>query len=738
MSQKNDRKKVLFILLFFALSNMSLLGQGQSISSSLLKSTIELDGHLTETDWQTGTVADQFYMSYPYDTTFAQSQTEVRVLHDKDNLYIGAKCYGKKNGKYVVQSLKRDFDFLVNDAFTIFIDAFSDATNGLCFSVNPYGVQCDGIVADGGLKGLTTSWDALWFSEVYNNPIEGFWSVEIAIPFKSLRFDNAILNWKINFTRTDLNRNERSSWVPIPRGFKSTILSSTGQLTFEHFPKQEQNGVTLVPYIATGINQNYDEKQLVKMKSSIGLDAKVALNSSLNLDLTINPDFSQVEVDQQVINLNRFELFFPEKRLFFLENSDLFSYLGNSRVRPFFSRRIGSAGNDPIPILFGARLSGKLDKNWRLGLMSMQTKAMDDIQTKSQNYSVAALQRKIFKGSNLTLFMTNKQGFDDFYHLNEFNRVGGMEFEFRSKDSKIRAKTFGHYSWTQDKLSKSHAYSAKIRYKTKQFNIFTGIDAVGENYLTNMGFVPRLYHSYLDEEYRIAYSHIRMNGRYRFFNIKSSLIDYISPLFFLDIYTDKNFRYQEHKVKASIVVRMMNTSQLSFSYLDYSPILFFPFTLSGLDIPLSSGNYNNQSIAVEYNTGQRKQIFGKFKLEYGGEYLGKLFDFSGEVNYRKQPWGVFGLSLSQQNLMHFPEEYGYANFTLIGSKMELSFSRKLFFATFLQYNTQIQNFNINSRFNWRFKPMSDLYIVYTENYTSTNLAIKNRALILKLSYWFNP
>ncbi len=717
---------------------MSLLGQDHSIVSSLLKSTIILDGHLTEADWQTSTVADQFYMNYPYDTTFAQSQTEVRILHDKNNLYIGAKCYGKKNGAYVVQSLKRDFDFLVNDAFTIFIDAFSDATNGLCFSVNPYGVQCDGLIADGGLKGLTRSWDALWFSEVYSNPVEGYWSIEIAIPFKSLRFDNAIQSWKVNFARTDLNRNERSSWVPIPRGFKSTILSNTGILTFENFPTQEQSGITLVPYVATGINQDYENKEVMKLEPSVGLDAKVAISSSLNLDLTLNPDFSQVEVDQQVINLNRFELFFPEKRLFFLENSDLFSNLGNSRVRPFFSRRIGSVGEDPIPILFGARLSGKLDKNWRLGLMSMQTKAMDEIETKSQNYSVASLQRKVFKGSNLTFFMTSQQSFDEYYYLNDFNRVGGMEFEFRSKDSKLRAKTFAHYSWTQDKLSDSHAYSAKIRYKNKRLNIFTGIDAVGENYITNMGFAPRLHHNYLGKEYRIAYAQLRMNGSYRFFNIQSSLIDYISPVFFLDVFTDKNYRYQEHRAKASIVVQMMNTSQLSFSYLDYSPILFFPFTLSGLDTPLNSGNYNNQSIAVKYNTGQRKQIFGEFKLEYGGEYLGKLFEFSGELNYRKQPWGVFGLNLSQQNLMHFPEEYGHANFTLVGSKVELSFSRKLFFSTFMQYNTQIQNFNINSRFNWRFKPMSDLYIVYTENYTSTNLAVKNRALILKLSYWFNP
>jgi len=354
-----------------------------------------VDGLLTESAWFTAMTADEFQMNFPFDSLKAVSKTEVRMMYDEKYLYISAICHHQSNKDYVVQSLKRDFEFKENDAFGIFINAYNDETNGLYFGINPFGVQSDGIVDNGGIKGIKSNWDGLWFSEVNHSP--DFWTAEIAIPLKTLRFKDRQKEWRINFARNDRTQNEISTWFPVPRAYQISTLSRTGILKWGSTPNVPIGNVSIIPYFSVGTNRDFKNPSLShKIKNTYGVDAKLAVNSSLNLDLTVNPDFSQVEVDRQVIDLQRFEIFFPEKRLLFLENSDLFSNIGNSRIRPFFSRRIGNVDNNPVPILFGARLSGNLDNNWRIGVMSIQTRSDDELDVRSKNYSVASVQRKMF------------------------------------------------------------------------------------------------------------------------------------------------------------------------------------------------------------------------------------------------------------------------------------------------------------------------------------------------------
>ncbi|MEM9820293.1 MAG: DUF5916 domain-containing protein [Bacteroidota bacterium] len=736
MEQLIKQSLFLFISLLIGLP---LMAQEQQVLAKKTASPIQVDGRLNEDIWSKGYPVSDFQMSYPHDTLKAKSKTIVQVLFDDRFLYIGAVCEDLIPGDYVVQSLKRDFDFEINDGFAVFIDAFSDATNGLGFAVNPYGVQWDGIIADGGNKGVTTSWDGLWYAEVLQHPLETYWSVEIAIPLKTLRFKSSVNQWRINFARNDLKRNELSTYVPIPRGFEVATMTRMAPLIWENPPKKPGPNVTLIPYLAGGVvhNQNTSDPSKTNFQSSSGLDAKIALNSSLNLDITINPDFSQVEVDRQIINLQRFEVFFPERRFFFLENSDLFSALGNSRIRPFFSRRIGSAGSDPLAIQFGARVSGKLNRDWRLGLMGVQTKAPEESSNNQQNYFVAVLQRRILKASSFTAFLTSQQDFNNFKPTPQYNRITGMEFDYRSKKSKVTAKAFAHYSFSPGHDKNALAYSGKVRYKTKKMSVFLGLDAVEENYLSDVGYVPRLYHEdpVTDSLFRIPYTQTRSNGYYRFFLKNNALIDFIGPEFRFNLFTDNHFNYQEYNFRLSFVLQLLNSSRLKLSYTNDAPILFFPFSLSGLSAAFPAGNYLYRRFLIDYDTGKRKNFSGKVQLGYGGEYTGRRFSLKSEVNYRSRRHIVIGLTFSQQNLSDFPEAFGSANFTLIGSKIELSFSRKVFFTTFLQYNTQKNNFNINSRFNWRFHPMSDLYIVYTENYLADALSIKDRALVLKMNYW---
>ena len=728
-----------FALLFFCYLFGTASAEGQTAVLQPLYHAHgpELDGRLDEAVWQQTTVADSFYMHFPHDDRPAVSQTRVRVFYTQTHLYIGALCRNTATENYAVQSIKRDFSFAENDAFSVIIDPFGDAVSGYSFTVNPYGAQSDGIVDLGGVKGTETNWDAVWEAEVFRDEDKNQWSIEIEIPFKSLRFGEE-KEWLINFARHDLRCNEISVWSPVPRAIDPYTLAKAGLLKWDNPPTRSGTNLAFLPYVATELDKDYEAKTPTGTNLRAGADAKFALTSALSLDLTFNPDFSQAEVDRQVIDLNRFELRYPEKRPFFLENNDLFANLGNSRVRPFFSRRIGGVGSQPVPILFGARLSGRVAKNWRVGVMNVQTQGRAAIDVQANNYAVGVLQRSILQGSNLTFFVANSHAFDALSPIEKaYNRVVGAEFDYRSPDGKWSGKTFYHRSFDGEKLDKANAWDLKMRYKTAVFNMFLGVDAADENYLTDMGFVPRLYHRnpWSDTLARVAYRQFRTNGWYRVFpKDKTYKIDYYGIAWSGNLYTHPDLSYQEHNLQIALSAQWLNQNRLSFAWGNYAPVLFFPFEINGLDESLPAGLYRGRGIETEFQTGLRGNFFGKAKIRYGGEYSGRKLSLGTEIFYRSPPWGLFAVNLSRESLTDFPEEYGAADFTLIGSKCEISFSRNLSLTGFLQYNTQLENFNINTRLHWRLKALSDLFIIYTDNYTSDSLRVKNRALVLKFSY----
>ncbi len=720
------------------MNSVCIYGQTQSIHINKSNETIILDGLLNEAIWKSAEKAEAFQMSYPHDTLKAVSQTEVMLCYNDNFLYIAAICHANTDGDYIAQSLKRDFSFPVNDAFAVFIDAFQDKATGFSFAVSPYGVQRDGIVSRGGEHGVTTSWDGVWFAEV--NQEENLWTLEMAIPFNTLRFKSDESTWRINFARNDLKRNEISTWAPVPRNFNVATLAFTGELLWDQPPKSKGGTVNLNPYAAMAVSKDLASTDTkTKGKPNGGIDAKWAITSALNLDITINPDFSQVEVDQQVINLDRFEISFPERRFFFLENSDLFSGLGNSRVRPFFSRRIGVSGGESTRILGGLKLSGKINKDWRIGLLDVQTAKVKDIAL-SENYLVATIERRVLQGSTFDAFVTNRQAFPtkDSLGQKNYNTTAGAEFNFRSKNSNIVSKAFLHYATNNEKLNDGFAFGAKTRYKTRKINVFLGVDAVGENYITDMGYVPRLYYTNdLGESVRKDYVQYRTNGSYRFYFKKSKIIDFMGPFYGFNLYTHKNFNYQEHDLEVGWNIKFMNSSSLEFSYEESNPILFYNFSLSGLNAAFAPGNYHQNFLNAAFNTGKRQKLNGSGTIGYGQKYLGKQLSIKGEMNYRPKPWGAFSVNLSYQDLFDFPEIYGEASLLLIGTKTEISFTRDLFWTTFLQYNTQQNNFNINTRFQWRFRPMSDLYFVITNNYFLDPFATKDWMFVLKANYSFN-
>jgi len=336
------------------------------IRAARLTRPIRLDGRIDSTEWAEAERQRDFIQYFPFDTAPARAPNTFMLAYDDEALYLGAIMEDPMPGGYVSASLRRDYRGSANDGVTLVLDPWRDGTTGVFFGVNPYNVQREGLVVNGGVQteDFDRSWDNVWSSETHRG--DGFWSVEMRIPFKALRFRRGDDTWGVNFYRIDSKANERTVWQPVPRQFQIYSLAYLGELAWDAPVTARSSGLTVIPYAAGDVTRQYEGGLVKSEGGAAGLDAKVMVTPSLNLDLTVNPDFSQVEVDEQQTNLDRFELFFPERRQFFLENADLFAGFGFDNARPFFSRRIGVAidsstgQNVQNRILGGARLSGRL------------------------------------------------------------------------------------------------------------------------------------------------------------------------------------------------------------------------------------------------------------------------------------------------------------------------------------------------------------------------------------------
>jgi hypothetical protein len=718
---------------------------------------INLDGILDEKIWKNAEKADDFQIRYSPDTSKVILQTEAMMAYDDNYLYIAAICHDTQSEEeYIAQSLKRDFAFRINDVFSIYIDAFGDKNSGLSFAVTPYGVQREGTIEKGGHKGVTTAWNGYWESKVHND--KQYWSLEMKIPFKTLNYSTKLTDWKINFARNELKNNQLTTWVEVPRKINVAMLGHTGILRWDQAPSIPKKKVSLIPYMILHTTKDIENRPGNKplfRKYFVGGDAKISVSSSLKMDLALNPDFSQVDADRQIINLDRFEVSLPEQRPFFLENSDMFSLLGNSRVRPVRTRRIGGTDKSPVPILLGLKLSGDIGRKWRIGLLNVQTGKGNGVDY-NQNYLVASASRKFIKKSYvgvLTSFMTNRQTFDGFKaKKKDYNLTGGVEYNYR-RGSEFNSNAYFNAATTGDKaLNEFVAYGFKSRYKTTKRNYYIGMDVVGQNYITDMGFVPRLIHKdTFGNETRLGYAEFRTNGSRTFYtkgkkaNGKKYKLDNHGFYFGLDVYTDNlNFsKHKDHEGYFGWQITLANTGTFKAEYKNSYPLLVHEFKLKGLDSFFTPGNYIENSGRIEYQRGKKNKFNGNIGFEYGDKLSGKNMITDVEITYRPTKQSAFSVNGFHNKLFGFSSQYGEANIILIGAKTEFSFSKRVVWTNFLQYNNIDAQFSINSRLQWNYMPSSDLFIVITNNNSTiddqNNVALqaKNWQVILKLSHWFN-
>ena len=726
---------LLFVTVLFAICAFSQT-TNKAVSVKFIDNPITLDAELSEDEWKNTKGASGFWQYFPLDSIQAKQQATIKFLFDDDNLYVGIKVNALANS-FIIPSLRRDFSAGGSDNITLLFDTFNDGTNAFIFGTNPYGIKREMLLSGGGseLRGFTMAWDTKWKCKTAIK--EDHYIAEMIIPLSAFKYREGETKWRFNSYQFDTQDNERNTWVNIPQNQFIFNLAYMGEMIFEKPLGKSKTPVSIIPYINTITAKDF-ENDVSQTDLKFGGDAKFTIGNSLNLDLTINPDFSQVEVDQQVTNLTRFEISLPERRQFFIENSDLFADFGNNRdSNPFFSRRIGiakDANGNTIEnnIIGGVRLSGKVNNNLRVGLLTMQT--AEDIKNEipTVNNSVITLQQKVFKRSNISVMFINKQATKEYSFLTDedkYNRIIGLDYRLASEDNTWVGKYFLHKSFTQGVKDKNYSAGFSTQYFDRDFNVRLSGIYVGDNYESDLGFLRRT------DIFKITPKIERT-----FWPIESTIQKHsfsITPIFIWK--PDLNFKNSDYAVISRWQANFKNTGEFTAEMYNRFTYLFSTFDPTGTDgaiaLPLDS-SYKYTTVSLGYRSDKRKTLSYQIEPSIGTFFNGKKYSFEANLAWRIQPKFSGSLQVNYDKI-DLPDPYPDASIWLIGPKVDLTFNKSIFWSTFIQYSSQQKNIGINTRLQWRFAPLSDLFIVYNDNYFSNGFAPRFKSLNLKLTYWLN-
>ncbi|BAO76690.1 hypothetical protein WPG_2460 [Winogradskyella sp. PG-2] len=713
-----------------------MFAQKKEVYVKYITETIVLDGNLNESSWSEAESATNFWNYFPNDSLQAKQQPEIKMLFDDTNLYVGIKVNAPGND-FIIPSLRRDFRAGGSDNITLLFDTFNDGTNAFIFGTNPEGVQREMLLSGGGteLRGFTMAWDTKWKSEtvIHNN----YYIVEWIIPLSAFKYREGETKWRFNSYHFDTQDNENNTWVNIPQNQFIFNLAFMGDMIFEKPLGKSKSPISLIPYVNTLVGKDYETDESTS-DFKYGGDARMTINNSLNLDLTINPDFSQVEVDQQVTNLTRFEVSLPERRQFFIENSDLFNDFGNNRdSNPFFSRRIGIASdldgnNIENDIIAGVRLSGKVNNKLRVGLLNMQTAEDKTNEIATTNNALLTAQYKLFSRSNISFMFINKQATKDYdFTVDEdrYNRVFGIDYRLASEDNTWNGKYYFHKSFSPNVKNKEISAGASTEYNSRNYNIRLSGVYIGDNFRSDLGFIRRT-------------DIVKVNPKFtkNFWPEKGQIQKHnlsVTPIFIWK--PDLDFENSDYAIITRWDASFKNTSNLNFEMFNRYTHLYEEFEPTGVDdaTALPIGNYYYSTIGANYRSDRRKLFSYSLNPSFGSFYNGNIFSVNANLNYRIQPHFSTSIQLNYNNI-NLPDPYSDAKLWLIGPRIDVTFNKNLFWATFVQYNNQQDNFSVNTRLQWRFAPLSDLFIVYNDNYFTDNVfAPRVRSLNVKLTYWLN-
>ncbi|MFY0630831.1 MAG: carbohydrate binding family 9 domain-containing protein [Flavobacteriaceae bacterium] len=725
-------KKGVFLLMFvfvkFHIQAQSELGVGKIIFSD---SSIQLDGELNESIWNNLVPEGGFLNYIPNNGDVASNKTEVKMFHNGKNLYISA-VYHDTIPRVQIGSLKRD-DIGVSgaesDSFAIILDTYNQQQSGYFFIVNMGGALIDALVARRGDGfGVSTSWNTIWNARI---SVKGNLKIfEIEIPLKAIGYKAENSNWGVMFHTRNIKLNEWTVSTPIDRNYSQFDLRFTKTFEVENLSENKSSRFAVTP----SVTMNYSEDVVNDVKDVMikpSLDLQFNVSSSLKLDATINPDFSQIDVDRQVTNLSRFSVFFPERRNFFLENSDLFTSLGVRGVNPFYSRRIGADSE----ISFGLKLSGNIAKKTRLGVLNVATKAKDDIA--AQNYGALVVQQQLSKSFTATGFLINRQETDGFSFRDNYNRIIGVNLNYQSKNNKWTGLANVAGSATNNVSGDNNFYNAEVWYNNINVSGYAGIRKVEKNYITDVGFVPRLYNYDAISESIIREGYTQASGRFTLakFYKDSKIIDnhrYFN--LYNETYWDDLGDISQVTVGVNNDLVFKNQSFLYGGFRHEYVNLKYAFDPLNNGNAIQVGEYKYFDAGLGYASADNKKFQYGGNMSYGTYYDGHKGQMSVNVQYRLMPLARLQVRYERNRIDL--NELGNETFHLARFTGEVFFSNRLNWTTYVQYNTQFDNFNINSRLQWEYKPLSYFYLVVSDNYTQ-DIARQNWGIAFKMNYRFD-
>ena len=683
------------------------------LNAQAVRGGISVDGRLDEAEWGSAPVASGFTQSEPRTGEPATEATEVRVLYDTDRLYIGAYLHDRAPGDIVVNDIRKDFNPEQQDVFEVILDTFRDRRNGYVFITNLAGARADRQVANEGRE-INTSWDAVW--TVKTQRVADGWVVEMAIPFRTLRFDFARAeSWGINFSRRIRRRNEVSFWAPVPRAYTLARVSLAGELTgIAH--EGTARDLRVKPYVA-GRTVRETGGLDARSAGDMGVDVKYGVTPGLTLDLTVNPDFAQAEADEQQVNLTQFNQFFPEKREFFLENSGIF-YVGdaarNNRVvlapTPdedmllFFSRRIGlSRDGRNVAIPAGLRLTGSA-AGVTLGALSMRTQAT--AVAPANQYSVLRMRRNLFAGSDVGIFALDREALG--VTGSDWNRLVGADANFRLP-GEWDWNNYGVGSRKPGKSGGQYAYRSSVSHEGSFVHLKAGVLEIGSGFSDDVGYFRRTdTRKYILDfgirprpqwlagtGVREMHPHITWNyyenlrGEMTAKNLHSGYTFFLSDGGFFELSANPNFQRIES-----------------------------PFLISPSIAPIPAGSYAWTDYQLKGSTNASRPLSVFYTLITGGLWSGR--QRTQQVVVSARPTSKLGASLGLSHTeatLRAPDASFEA--LLWTTRANYSFTTNMFFDALTQYDPRQHLFNANLRFNLIHHPLSDLFIVLNQQRITT-------------------
>ena len=683
---------------------------------------IKLDGRLDEPAWSRAEAAADFRMQEPTEGAPASERTEVRVLFDDKNLYVGIHAFDSEPARINSRELVRDASFSNDDKVEILLDTYHDRRNAFRFAVNPLGVQQDALITDEG-RDVNLSWDARWLSASHID--ETGWAVEIAIPLSTLRFKEGADTWGFNVARIIRRKNEENLWTSWQRSFGLERVSQAGELTGVGEIRRRRL-VEVKPYTLGGWRegvpligrQGFD----AGAQGKIGLEvAKLGLTPSLTAEFTANPDFGQAEVDNQVVNLTRFSVFFPEKRDFFLENAGIFLFGREGSNQLFFTRRIGLTDRGaPVPIEYGAKVTGKVGR-YNVGFLQVQTRKLGDAATPfgvpRQQFTVARAKRDIFSRSYVGAMFVNRQG-STTAGGPRYNRAGGLDAEFNVTDH-YRIKAFLMGTATPGVRSSFLSGRIDSRFENNLFRFLTVYEDIGSNFNPEVGFVERSgIHQYFAQA---AYKP------------RPQFIPHVRRMEFetqLEYFTDRDGRLATRQAELSWDTRFKNSADLFFRPVeDVIDVLTEPFEIRpGIIIPPGRYHFNRPRVSFTSDQSKRVVLTGRYK--WGDFYSGKRDELSAGVTFRPNEHFLFDFSDSFNDVRL---RQGDFTTNLFFGRVNYNFSRKLLTSALMQLNSAARLSALNVRLRYIYRPNSDFFVIYNQT-TGRGLERPSYQLQFKLTY----